>query len=97
MRISILVMIVLALAFACLSWKGKRKGYSTRECKEIGYYIATDDAFMYYVWRCEDQKLSPDERLRCEGMSEMQVYLSREMRRRGDDLWGETICTERDR
>ncbi len=89
--------LIIALALMCLAAKGDEE-YSKADCKEVGYYIAESDAMLYYVWRCEDphKPTTKDEKLRCEGMAELTVYLAKEMARRaGTSIPPEYICSDR--
>jgi len=92
------VCFLLILAVLCLSAKGDGE-YSKSDCKEIGYYIAESDAHMYYVGECihPTKPRTKAEKLRCEGMAALVVYLSLEMNRRsqrGGYMSTESICSD---
>ena len=96
------VLSLLVLAVLCLSAKGDRR-YSKSDCKEIGYYIASEDAHSYYVERCllsaEETDLAKqlEKALVCKGISELEVFISNEMGRRargGGYMSTEQICSD---
>lgn len=90
--------LIIILALICLAAKGDEE-YSKADCKEIGYYIAESDAFMYYIWRCKEphKPTTKAEKLRCEGMAELTVYLAKEMSQRaGACLDPEQVCSDKE-